>query len=1253
MRLLRTSQFVRNTSNVDFCPIEFLPPTNPPRYAILSHRWGDAEVTFEDLKTGAVRTKAGYGKLEFCAEQATNDGIDYFWLDTCCINKANFTELSEAINSMSKWYEHATKCYVYMHDVSVTDQIQFANQENEWIAAFRSSVWFTRGWTLQELIMPSSVEFFSVEGKRIGDKKSLEHDVVQVTGLPVDVLRGLPLARFGVEERLKWAARRVTTREEDKAYCLLGLLNVQMPLIYGEGQENAMNRLKREVDVRNGSNSADFTTEQRCHQALKLCDYEFAKNSVSVNHPATCRWVLDHPWYELWRKDQKTHTIWISAGPGCGKSVLSRMLADGGLVRSCPASICYFFFNTGIPEQDSLAAALSAILHQLFNCQPHLLYHAVQEWRKVGQRMSHEIFTLQRILCKTISDPNASPVVCIFDAVDECRYQDRGRLFDLIRTCSMQEQASTNSIKFLITSRPDGCTRRRFESLAEVIPATWLQGEVDNEQLRHEIDLVIRHEIESQSTRFRLPYRFRQDLCFAISQLQQRTYLWWRLVCEGVWASFELDSAHDAAQIEHIISRLPKSLEDAYENLLSRIEPATQFISKAIFEVMLTAHRPVTTLELVWLLRGWPQNDPKAKTSCELSKYQLDRQISSFCGCLVLMNQTKLLFIHRTARDFLLTTKIGSEHCRADSQGWRHSISLPLAHYNVAIACYRLIYCERRVFNRLQFRERSDAFKYANHFVWDHMSEAVHLLAKRALFRVAGLSSFGVDLQVLDADKMSLLHHLILRAGPSTNYDIITAVLDQDGLVQSADRNNMHCLQYAVRQHDTRLVKLLLQYGFQVNRHVKRSAITDCTTCINTHNQSAAHGLTALHAAVLFGAGGTMLPLIENGADATFTDDEGRTPLHVALSLSAPGRRQSDAWEDHEYRIDHVWDFEDAKECEYVARRTRLTRLFIIRTLCRYFPAIVHKRDTRERTALHCLRYDNPEIAQVQITKLLLSYNADPGAQDADGVTPIHLAAKHANLACLDLLIPEGKEAKIGVRDIHGRTALHYAATSGDAQAVTYVLRRSKNTSLIHTVDVYDQDPLHVALSDHANHSFLSIVDDALISTLLAHRAKANRVNCRGQDALAHYVVNAKFRIDADIIKTLVRCGANVQYCDDEGVNLAHFLATNEDEISMPALLALQDFHVPVTTSDNYGRYLIHHAAIHGSVTSCLLEHLEGCLKLDLDVKDDAGKSPLEYAKEQASIKRQRHLFRSDRWRDAEVLLSKIGTYQECRWCLD
>jgi hypothetical protein len=198
---------------------------------------------------GTGKSKTGYNKIRFCGEQARRDGLQYFWVDTCCIDKSNSAELSEAINSMFYWYRDAAQCYVYLSDVS-TSPPHTGNKSSQlpWELEYRESRWFTRGWTLQELIAPAVVEFFSKDREKLGSKESLERLIADITGIPVKAFQGIHLADFSITERMSWVERRETTRGEDKAYSMLGIFDVHMPLIYGERGDKALKRLREEID---------------------------------------------------------------------------------------------------------------------------------------------------------------------------------------------------------------------------------------------------------------------------------------------------------------------------------------------------------------------------------------------------------------------------------------------------------------------------------------------------------------------------------------------------------------------------------------------------------------------------------------------------------------------------------------------------------------------------------------------------------------------------------------------------------------------------------------------------------------------------------------------------------------------------------------------------------------------------------------------------------------------------------------------
>jgi len=234
MRLLNT-----NTLNLE----EFITVDQAPLYAILSHTWGAEEVTFKDLRSGRPEEyhhKQGWSKITESAQYAARRGWHYIWIDTCCIDKSDITELSEAINSMFAWYERAQVCYAYLADVPPLK----SESKHPWKWSFRSSRWFTRGWTLQELLAPSFLEFLDSEWNLIGSRDEWVDEIERASGIEVKQLANFQ--QCCIATKLSWAAHRQTTRVEDRAYSLLGLLGVNMPLIYGEG-ERAFARLQLEL----------------------------------------------------------------------------------------------------------------------------------------------------------------------------------------------------------------------------------------------------------------------------------------------------------------------------------------------------------------------------------------------------------------------------------------------------------------------------------------------------------------------------------------------------------------------------------------------------------------------------------------------------------------------------------------------------------------------------------------------------------------------------------------------------------------------------------------------------------------------------------------------------------------------------------------------------------------------------------------------------------------------------------------------
>jgi hypothetical protein len=233
-----------NTSTLE---LEIFVNPEKESYAILSHTWGTEEVSFRDFhELGSASTKRGFVKIRRTCEIARQRGLCYAWVDTCCIDKSSSAELSEAINSMFAWYKHAAVCLVYLEDLA--DNVDFDH-------GFANCKWPTRGWTLQELIAPQHLEFYDQNWIKRTTKLESRAVLTAATGLSGDVLEDSALlARVPVAQRMSWVSRRQTTRLEDMAYCMLGIFDIHMPLIYGEGEKSFV-RLQEEIAKQNSDMS--------------------------------------------------------------------------------------------------------------------------------------------------------------------------------------------------------------------------------------------------------------------------------------------------------------------------------------------------------------------------------------------------------------------------------------------------------------------------------------------------------------------------------------------------------------------------------------------------------------------------------------------------------------------------------------------------------------------------------------------------------------------------------------------------------------------------------------------------------------------------------------------------------------------------------------------------------------------------------------------------------------------------------------
>ncbi|OGE47259.1 hypothetical protein PENARI_c052G10296 [Penicillium arizonense] len=395
--------------------------------------------------------------------------------------------------------------------------------------------------------------------------------------------------------------------------------------------------------------------QRRCHQALKTSKYEEQKNINPRKVEGTCQWALKSLEYICWWESNYNDILWVSADPGCGKSVLARSIIDEHVEAASPGvTICFFFFKDN-EDQNHLDTALCSVLHQLFSQRPHLLPHAIPSWEKNGEALRSEVDELWRILTAAALADVSHKIICIFDALDECHEKDQGRLIEKLQFFYQQTSLLTKDtcLKFLVTSRPYDHIQDKFRAITDSFPHIHIKGEEENDRIHREIDLVVKIRVRELAETVPLSPDVHQRVEQQLLQMEHRTYLWLHLAIDEIRTAFK----RSLRPAEHSIALISPSVNAAYEKILCRV-PADEIDTvKKILEIIVAARRPLTIREMAIALGIATYSEARTIIEARLDPTHLQRQLRQLCGLFVFTNNSKIYLIHQTAREFLIQKK--------------------------------------------------------------------------------------------------------------------------------------------------------------------------------------------------------------------------------------------------------------------------------------------------------------------------------------------------------------------------------------------------------------------------------------------------------------------------------------------------------------------------------------------------------------------------------------------------------------------
>ncbi|KAB8234140.1 uncharacterized protein BDW43DRAFT_64210 [Aspergillus alliaceus] len=554
-------------------------------------------------------------------------------------------------------------------------------------------------------------------------------------------------------------------------------------------------------------------------------DYEDYKDFNPVRVQGTCEWFFKDDRFRKWRDSNTSSLLWVSAGPGCGKSVLSRALVDERRLSTnvTTSAVCYFFFKDGDERRMYATNALCAILHQVFTHGPAsgLIGHALPSHKNYGKDLAQNFSELWRILVDCANSPDAGEIVCVLDALDECNADGRRQLIEKLKGFYCQPRRPSNALsklKFLITSRPYDDLEVSFKKLSDTTAYLRFDGDEKSGQISNEINLVIDDRMDEIARDFEESDR--RMISKQLKNMEHRTYLWLHLAFDIIKQNpSEYGRRPD---VEALLSSLPVEVSEAYEKILDRSKDPIH--TEILLQIVLAAARPLTLDEanvaLTLALQKQPFTSHTALESNLWPRKVFKSTVKNLCGLFISVHESKLSFIHQTAREFLIHPKQNGK--------WQGRLSISKSHTGMSLVCLKyLSYLGEQSTGR-DFMARFPMAQYSARYWMDHArpSETEKEVQEIILnFFLQQRQAYAVWGTLFDPDQpwdkeprwnrkiATPLYYASLEGLQHT----VELLLERGADVNAQGGYYGHALQAASKQGHKEIVQILLEKGADVN----------------------------------------------------------------------------------------------------------------------------------------------------------------------------------------------------------------------------------------------------------------------------------------------------------------------------------------------------------------------------------------------------------------------------------------------------